>query len=462
MPKIKGYKCTTCDAYHATWYGRCPQCNTWGSLEEEKEATHSLDSHSHTSQKSSDVHPLQGRPDTSEVRWTSRMQEFDQVLGGGAVPGSTILIGGEPGIGKSTLMLQYASTLDVPVWYITGEEILARIQHRAQRLNITTDSVSVICDTHIIPILLALEEVHKAVIVIDSIQTMHLDDHRSTGGSIAQLRHIAQALVDFSRTHQICTFIVSHITKDGTIAGPKQIEHLVDTVLMFEHGDADLRYIRAIKNRFGATDELGVFTLSEQGIQTIPDISQLFQIHRPESKPIPPGTISVPIFEGSRVFVIEIQALTVTSHVSAHRVYSDKIDMRRIARIAAVVEKHTGFSFSDQDIYINVAGGITIHDVGSDLALALSLYSARTGIPLPHRCCAVGELSLAGEIRPVSLLKKRLKAAQDAGYTFCLAPEGPSSKSKAKQDQETPYTVVDSLDSAFKVISESSDKSHTE
>lgn len=425
MAKQKGFICTACEAFHASWYGRCPNCGAWASLEEQFENPSPPEGFTNNSSvKPSPVHRLHDGSELDEQQWPSRIPEFDRVLGGGAVAGSSVLLGGDPGIGKSTLMLQFAAAVDVPVYYISGEETLSRIHIRAKRLQLMDADVRIVCDTEINQILQALADIHHAILIFDSIQTMHLGKAGTQAGSISQVRSISQMLIEFARSRHVCVFIVSHVTKEGSLAGPKQLEHLVDTVLLFEHGDSDLRYIRATKNRFGAIDELGVFALEETGLQALRDPSMRFQVPRPSDKPMPSGTISVPIFEGSRVFVIEVQALTITSHISAARVYSDKIDARRIARIAAVLEKTIGVSFSDQDIYINVAGGITIKDVSSDLALAMALYSARTAKPLPHRCCAIGELSLAGEIRSVPLLKQRIRAVQESEYSHCLAPPG--------------------------------------
>ena len=370
------------------------------------------------------VNPLEG------TRISTGIAEFDRVLGGGAMKRSAVLIGGEPGIGKSTLLLQTAAQLAASksagsILYVSGEESAAQIRARADRLGLT-DSVrggglDLLCTTHLADIEDALNTMNPGFVVVDSIQTVYSPDAGIVPGTVNQLKYCANELIGWVKERDSVLVITAHVTKEGAIAGPKSLEHIVDAVISFERNQEQVRFLRAQKNRFGSVDELGIFAMTETGLIPVEDPSTLFITRR--SGQLPAGVASVPVFEGSRVFLVEIQALTVPAKASITRVYSDKIDSARVSRVAAVLEKRAGLRFSDQDIYINVAGGVRLTESAIDGALAAALYSARTDLPLPENAAIVGELSLAGEIRPVNRIKQRSKAASGLGYTTVLAPE---------------------------------------
>ena len=370
------------------------------------------------------VNPLEGS------RISTGIMEFDRVLGGGAMKRSAVLIGGEPGIGKSTLLLQTAAQMAVskatgPILYVSGEESAAQIRARADRLGLTnlvkTGGLDLLCTTHLADIEDALNSMNPTFVVIDSIQTVYSPDAGIVPGTVNQLKYCTNELIGWVKERDAVLVITAHVTKEGTIAGPKSLEHMVDAVISFEKNEEQVRFLRAQKNRFGSVDELGIFAMTETGLIPVEDPSTLFITRR--NGQLPAGVASVPVFEGSRVFLVEIQALTVPAKASITRVYSDKIDSARVSRVAAVLEKRAGLRFSDQDIYINVAGGVRLTESAIDGALAAALYSARTDLPLPENAAIVGELSLAGEIRPVNRIKQRAKAASGLGYSTVLAPE---------------------------------------
>ncbi len=428
------YKCTSCGYTQPRWLGRCPECGEWNSLVEHvaDEASRipsfagvsgSLSVRAKPVPLSS-VNPLEGS------RLSTGIAEFDRVLGGGAMRRSAVLIGGEPGIGKSTLLLQTAARMAAaksagPILYVSGEESAAQIRARADRLGLT-DSVrggglDLLCTTHLADIEDALNAMNPGFVVVDSIQTVYSPDAGIVPGTVNQLKYCANELIGWVKERDSVLVITAHVTKEGAIAGPKSLEHMVDAVISFERNEEQVRFLRAQKNRFGSVDELGIFAMTETGLVAVEDPSTLFITRR--SGQLPAGVASVPVFEGSRVFLVEIQALTVPAKASVTRVYSDRIDSARVSRVAAVLEKRAGLRFSDQDIYINVAGGVRLTESAIDGALAAALYSARTDLPLPENAAIVGELSLAGEIRPVNRIRQRSKAASGLGYTTVLAPE---------------------------------------
>ena len=428
------YKCTSCGYTQPRWLGRCPECGEWNSLVEHvADETARIPSFAGVSGSLTvrakpvplaSVNPLEGS------RISTGIMEFDRVLGGGAMKRSAVLIGGEPGIGKSTLLLQTAAQMAVskttgPILYVSGEESAAQIRARADRLGLTNlvknGGLDLLCTTHLADIEDALNSMNPTFVVIDSIQTVYSPDAGIVPGTVNQLKYCTNELIGWVKERDAVLVITAHVTKEGTIAGPKSLEHMVDAVISFEKNEEQVRFLRAQKNRFGSVDELGIFAMTETGLIPVEDPSTLFITRR--NGQLPAGVASVPVFEGSRVFLVEIQALTVPAKASITRVYSDKIDSARVSRVAAVLEKRAGLRFSDQDIYINVAGGVRLTESAIDGALAAALYSARTDLPLPENAAIVGELSLAGEIRPVNRIKQRAKAASGLGYSTVLAPE---------------------------------------
>ena len=426
------YKCSSCNYTQPRWLGRCPECGEWNSFVEhisDEKGTNLLTGVNSLVSRAKpiplfSVNPMEGS------RLSTGIDEFDRVLGDGAMKRSAILIGGEPGIGKSTLLLQATAKItekfsSLRVLYVSGEESAAQIRARADRLGLTNSvkngNIELLCTTRLTDIEAALDNVNPIFVVIDSIQTVYSSDAGIVPGTVNQLKFCANELISWVKERDSVMILSAHVTKEGQIAGPKSLEHMVDTVVSFEKNDEQVRFLRAQKNRFGSVDELGIFAMTETGLCPIEDPSSLFITRRTEE--IPAGVASVPVFEGSRVFLVEIQALTVPAKASLSRVYSDKIDSARVSRVAAVLEKRVGLRFSDQDLYINVAGGVRLTESAIDAALAVALYSARTDLSVPEGTALVGELSLAGEIRPVNRLKQRIKAANTLGYSSVFAPE---------------------------------------
>ncbi len=415
------FECTSCSHREAKWLGRCPSCGEWNSLKEVAvhpgmDSPRGFGSHGRFSVPLDAINPEEG------ARFSSGLAEVDRVLGGGIMKGSSVLIGGEPGIGKSTLLLEIAAKAETGgrVLYISGEESAAQLRLRADRLGLKRKNMEVLCTGSLSEAIMALDRVKPGLFVVDSLQTLRAADAGAVPGTSNQVKYCALELADWAREHGSASFLVAHVTKDGLIAGPKAAEHTVDVVLLFEQSDSDVRFLRSVKNRFGSTDELGLFTMTESGLKELNDPSGIFLEFR-EAGP-PPGTAVAASWEGSRAFLVEIQALTVPGKASLSRIYSERIEPARVARIAAVLEKHAKLGFSDQDIYVNVSGGIRLVEPGVDLALAAALYSARTGMPLPKACALFGELTLAGELRPVRRMPGRARAARAMGLNRVIGP----------------------------------------
>lgn len=426
------YKCSQCGYSQPGWLGRCPQCGEWNSLEECITDPNACKVELQKNGMTIKIKPIPMKNILIEEneRFSTGICEFDRVLGGGATKRSAVLIGGEPGIGKSTLLIQTAANClknnsSKKILYVSGEESASQIKGRALRLNLNVDSVEILCTLRLEDILDALDSVNPSIVIIDSIQTVYSVEAGIIPGTVNQLKYCANELISWVKERDSCLFMTAHVTKDGIIAGPKSLEHMVDTVISFERSSDEVRFLRALKNRFGSVDELGIFEMDEKGLKGVEDPSSLFTTRRQGE--IPAGVACVPVFEGSRVFVVEIQALTVPAKASINRVYSEKIDSARVSRVAAVLEKRLGLKFSDQDLYINVAGGVRLNESAIDCALAAALYSARTDLPVGEKTVLVGELSLAGEVRPVSKLKQRVKAAKELGFSTVIAPENEGS-----------------------------------
>lgn len=415
MAKTKTvYICSACGRVEPRWSGKCPECGEWNTFAE-KLAEKSADASSAFFKGAGQLAPLHAIKTQEAKRYDSGFREINQTLGGGIVRGGAVLIGGEPGIGKSTLLLQLCHNFSKQgkALYVSGEESLGQIKMRADRLDIDSP-VEVYAGTDLDAVLKTIENVRPALLVIDSAQTLYSPEAGLIPGTVNQVKRCCHEIIGVCKEHEIACFIVAHVTKDGSIAGPKAIEHLVDTVLYFEQGDNGVRLLRAVKNRFGAVDELGLFVMGEKGLFETDSKETLLFFNRSAV----PGSAVACSYEGSRVFFHEIQALTVPSKGAASRVYSERIDSGRALRIAAVLEKYAGIRLSDQDVYINVSGGIKLNETGIDLPLALALYSARAGLALPAGLASAGEITLSGEVRPAMHMDKRIKTAEETGFKY--------------------------------------------
>ena len=412
--------CSQCGYTSTKWLGRCPDCNAWNSFTEEK-----IEKTKKVSKDNSQISstPLSEIPYESEFRFTSGIDELDRVLGGGIVRSSSVLVGGEPGIGKSTLMLQVVAGCSDKrkVLYVSGEENASQVRQRAERLGLDLSKINILCETKLEKISHVLEQEKPQIAVIDSLQTLYTEELTSMAGSVTQMRTCCMELTGLCKRIGTSVFFIGHVTKEGTLAGPKIIEHMVDTVIYFEQASMGVRLVRAAKNRFGSVDEIGIFNMTSEGLEGVKDPSSFFISERQESE-LPPGIAYTAITEGSRTFIVEVQALVVDAKSGYSRVYSDKIDTSRVTRIAAILERHGAVKLGDKDIYVNVAGGVKVNEVSVELALAVALWSACCGKNLPAKMVCFGELSLAGEVRPVNYGDRRLKAAYEMGFDKAIVP----------------------------------------
>ena len=423
------FKCSNCGYSQPRWLGKCPDCGEWNTMEEciiDQTKVTPSGRGSATQEKIKPVN-LSSVNAQDNTRFQTGIPEFDRVLGGGATKRSAVLLGGEPGIGKSTLLLQTAASVargfgkGGKVLYVSGEESAGQIKERADRLGLDVSGIQLLCTMRLEDCLDALDSISPLFVIIDSIQTIYSVEAGLVPGTINQLKYCANEFISWVKERDSVLIMTAHVTKEGSIAGPKSMEHMVDTVISFERNDEDIRFLHAQKNRFGSIDELGIFTMNEKGLSPVLDPNSLFIIKRTDKQPA--GVACTAVFEGTRVFLVEIQALTIPAKASISRIYSEKIDSGRVARVAAVLEKRCGICLSDQDIYINVAGGVRLSESSIDAALAVALYSARTDISVTSGTAVFGELSLAGEVRPVSKTAQRIKTAKNLGFTNIYSPE---------------------------------------
>src|SRR5215210_1409986 len=427
MAKLKArYVCQACGTVSHRWQGQCADCAEWNTLVQEASQVSSIFAAKHNLQGGGRMIPLIGleTPAALPNRLPSGLAEFDRAIGGGIVAGSAMLVGGDPGIGKSTLLLQVAARLATAghhVVYVSGEESAEQVRLRAVRLGLGAAPVRLAAATSVRDILTTVANDAPALLVVDSIQTMHSDLIEGAPGTVSQVRASAQELVRFAKEHGTAVVLVGHVTKDGTIAGPRVLEHMVDTVLSFE-GERSHQYriLRAMKNRFGGTDEIGVFAMETEGLTEVPNPSALFLTHRAEAVS---GTSVFPAMEGSRPVLVEIQALTVRLATGATpRRAAVGWDSGRLAMILAVLEARCGLSFASAEVYLNVAGGYRLSDPAADLAVAAALVSALAERPVPPEAVAFGEVALSGELRPVAHGPLRLKEAAKLGFERALVP----------------------------------------
>ncbi|MEZ5768577.1 MAG: DNA repair protein RadA [Paracoccaceae bacterium] len=424
MAKVQAFTCTECGATHSKWSGRCDACGAWNSIVEETPLSAGPASKTLGALKGRAV-PLSdlATEEAPPPRARSGLEEFDRVLGGGLVPASAILVGGDPGIGKSTLLLQaiaHFARRGLKTIYVSGEEARAQVRMRAQRLGLADAPVALAAETNLRDILTTLEAEKPDLVVIDSIQTMWADNVDSAPGSVSQVRAAAHELTTFAKRRGVSVILVGHVTKEGQIAGPRVVEHMVDTVLYFEgERGHQFRILRAVKNRFGPADEIGVFEMTGGGLAEVANPSALFLSDRDEPAP---GSAVFAGIEGTRPVLVEFQALVAPSSLAQPRRSVLGWDAGRLAMILAVLEARAGIPFAGLDVYLNVAGGMRVSEPAADLAVAAALLSAREDVAVPKETVIFGEISLSGALRPVTQAENRLKEAAKLGFTSAIAP----------------------------------------
>ena len=421
MAKAKtAYLCSECGAHSVKWAGQCPDCGAWNTLSETSIAVGRQPSGGPTPA----IMQLGALPDDVEARHGTGFGEFDRVLGGGLVPGAVTLLGGDPGVGKSTLLQQVTASLmqRLGVCYATGEESLRQIGQRSLRLGLDASGMNLLADTSLENVLAQARACSARVLVIDSIQTMTCSELPSAPGSVAQLREGVGRIVQFAKRNEVSVFIIGHVTKEGAIAGPRVVEHMVDTVLYFE-SDPSSRYtmIRSVKNRFGASGEMGVFAMTETGFREVSNPSAIFLSRESIDEP---GSIVSVAWEGSRPLLVEIQALVADSGSNYPKRLAQGVDQNRLALLLAVLQRHGGLAISDEDVFVNVVGGLRISETAVDLPIVLAIVSSFRDRATPDRLICFGEIGLAGEIRPVKFGTERIAAAAKQGFTRAIVPSG--------------------------------------
>jgi DNA repair protein RadA/Sms len=418
------FSCTECGGTSPRWLGKCPHCEAWNTLLESvaEPAAHTTRNRFAPLVKTAELATLADIEITDVLHQPCGLAELDRVLGGGFVPGAVVLIGGDPGIGKSTLLLQALDALQrkgLSTLYVTGEESGAQVALRSKRLDLGQSQVQVLAEIQLEKILATLAKARPGIAVIDSIQTVYSDQLSSAPGSVAQVRECAAHLTRMAKASGICVVLVGHVTKDGALAGPRVLEHMVDTVLYFE-GDthSSFRLIRGIKNRFGAVNEIGVFAMTERGLKGVSNPSAIFLGQH--AQPVP-GTCVLATLEGTRPLLVEIQALVDSGGPSPRRL-SVGLDRDRLAMLLAVLHRHAGVACADQDVFVNAVGGVRINEPAADLAVLLAIMSSLRGKPLPKGFFAFGEVGLAGEVRPAPRGQERLKEAAKLGFSTAVVP----------------------------------------
>lgn len=450
MAKAKRmYGCTECGATQPKWAGQCPECGAWNTLVETLiEASVSQARTGWAGEQA--VLKTLAEVSVEEIpRFTTASKELDRVLGGGLVDGSVVLIGGDPGIGKSTILLQTLCTMaqQVPALYVTGEESQQQVAMRARRLELPLDKLKVMTETCVEDIIAVAGRERPRVLVIDSIQTIFTNQLSSAPGGVAQVRESTALLVRYAKQNNVAIFLVGHVTKEGSLAGPRVLEHMVDTVLYFEgESDGRLRMLRAVKNRFGAVNELGVFGMTDTGLKEVSNPSAIF-LNRAQSAVA--GSVVMATWEGSRPMLVEVQALVDTSHLANPRRVTLGLDHNRLAMLLAVLHRHGGVASHDQDVFLNVVGGVKVLETASDLAQMAAIMSSLRNRPLAHDLLVFGEIGLSGEIRPVPSGQERLKEAAKHGFTQAIIPKGNAPR---QAPQGMTIVVVERLDQALEAL----------
>ena len=445
------FVCNECGYESAKWLGKCPACNAWNSFFEEKvikEKDGAFISDKKTkSSKPTTLNSIEGK---EASRTSTGVGELDRVLGGGLVKGSLVLLGGEPGIGKSTLILQICNKMKGKgkVLYVSGEESAEQIKIRADRLNIKNEDILFLGETDIDLIADAIKETNPKLVIIDSIQTMYSDEITSAAGTVSQVREITARIMKICKQESITTIIIGHVTKDGNIAGPRVLEHMVDTVLYLE-GERYFSYriLRGVKNRFGSTNEVGMFEMKNEGMVEITNPSSILISEREDN---PSGSVIVASMEGTRPLLIELQALTTPTVFGLPRRTANGIDYNRLTVLMAVLEKRANVNLSSQDVYLNVVSGIKIQEPAVDLGIILAVTSSFKGISIPKDLVAIGEVGLTGEVRVVNMIEKRLKEAEKLGFKKCIIPQ--NNKKLLKDDYKLDIIGVSNIQEALKII----------
>lgn len=455
MAKAKTiYVCNTCGGNTPRWQGQCPACQAWNTLEESLSESTSSNARFQGLAQAVPRQKLSAIKAEDMPRLPTGVDEFDRVLGGGLVPGGVVLIGGDPGIGKSTLLLQALAEMSaagISVLYSSGEESAAQIALRAKRIALAAPQLEVLAEIQLEKLLTTIDAARPQVVVVDSIQTVYSDALTSAPGSVAQVRECAAQLTRYAKSTGICMLMVGHVTKDGHLAGPRVLEHIVDTVLYFE-GDthSSFRLVRSIKNRFGAVNELGVFAMTEKGLKGVSNPSAIFLSQHAE---MVPGACVLVTQEGSRPLLVEIQALVDTAHIPNPRRLAVGLEQHRLAMLLAVLHRHAGIACFDQDVFLNAVGGVKISEPAADLAVLLAIQSSIRNRALPKELIVFGEVGLAGEIRPCPRGQERLKEAAKLGFTIAIIPKANLPKSKIPGLRVIPVERIDEAISAANELS---------
>jgi DNA repair protein RadA/Sms len=427
-PEKSTFYCTDCGTEHSRWAGQCSACGAWNTLKEwvapKVVAGSAVKANGYTGSASS-VIQLADVSLAESPRWQTGLAEFDRVLGGGLVPGSVVLIGGDPGIGKSSILLQVQTHLaqqKLSTLYVSGEESLQQIALRARRMQLPADGLSLLAETDMDRILAVAAQTQPQVMVIDSIQTMQMDSIASAAGSVVQVRETAAVLTRYAKQTGTAVFLVGHVTKSGEVAGPRVLEHIVDAVIFIEGQDSRYRLMRALKNRFGAVNEIGFFAMTDKGMKEVKNPSAIF-LNRDRQQPTA-GAVVLGLWEGTRPLLVELQALVDHNAFGAPRRVAVGLDGNRLTLLLAVLHRHGGVQAGDQDVYVNVVGGVKVSETSADLPLMLAIVSSLRNRALPHDLLAFGEVGLSGEVRPVQNGQERLQEAVKHGFTRALVPLG--------------------------------------
>ncbi|MBQ3414037.1 MAG: DNA repair protein RadA [Clostridia bacterium] len=444
------FVCNECGYESSKWLGKCPACNSWNTFFEQKVVETKNSKLKQEATKSNVPQKLNSYEAKETIRNSTGFSELDRVLGGGLVKGSLVLLGGEPGIGKSTLILQICNKVkgEGKVLYVSGEESAEQIKLRADRLNINNEDIMFLGETDIDIVNNAIIELNPKLVIIDSIQTMYSEEITAAAGSVSQVREITSQIMRVCKSRAITTIIIGHVTKDGTIAGPRVLEHMVDTVLYLE-GERYFSYriLRGVKNRFGSTNEIGMFEMKNEGMCEITNPADILISEREENSP---GSCIIACMEGTRPMLLEIQSLTAKTVFGIPKRTANGVDYNRIALLIAVLEKKSGIMLGSEDVYVNVVGGIKINEPSIDLGIIASTVSSFKNIPIPRNMVIMGEVGLTGEVRKINLVEKRLKEAEKLGFKTCIIPE--SNKKGLKENYKLDIIGVSNVNEAMKKI----------